>query len=132
MKTHALLALAALAFTGCTQTGTPNEASGQEGSGVEYSSPNFTLAQAAQVTDVRTTIAEDGSSLKVVFGLRNSTTRQQYAKYTVVWLDENGAPVPGAIEIARQVTLPVGTKNFSAVATSPRAKKFRIIVSENL
>ncbi|MFM7208892.1 MAG: DUF1425 domain-containing protein [Verrucomicrobiota bacterium] len=131
MKTQALLALAAFTLSACTQRGTPNEASGQEGvPGFEYSSPNATLAQAAQPVDVRTSIAEDGSSLKVIFSLRNSTTRQHYAKYTVVWLDGDGAPLPGAIEVARQVTLPVGVSNFSAVATSPRAKKFRIIISE--
>lgn len=133
MKTPIALALAALTLTGCTQRGTPNEVSAQEGvPGFEYNSPNMTLAQAAQPVDVKSVIAEDGSSLKVIFSLRNTTTRLQYAKYTVVWLDENGAPLPGVIEVARQVTLPVGTSNFSAVATSPRAKKYRIIISETL
>ena len=131
MKTQILPALAAFTLIACTQPGTPNEASGQEGvPGFEYSSPNSTLAEAAQPVDVRTAIAEDGSSLKVIFSLRNTTRNQQYAKYTGVWLDAEGAPLPGVIEVARQVTLPVGTTNFSAVATSPRAKKYRIIISE--
>ena len=84
----------------------------------------------AEVVSVNSTIAEDGSSLKLVITVRNNSNEQQYAKYTITWLDDAGAPVTGAVEITRQITLPTGRTTFAAVATSPRAKKYKLLISE--
>jgi uncharacterized protein YcfL len=123
-------ALTAALLAGCSTSTTSNEVHGSEGGSYEYIAANSTLSRVAEVLSVNSTIAEDGSSLKLVVTVRNNSNAQQYAKYTVTWLDESGAPVAGALEVTRQVTLPTGRSTFSAVATSPRAKKYKLLLSE--
>lgn len=122
--------LAATLLVGCSTSTTSNEVHGTEAGSYEYIAANSTLSHVAEVVSVTPTVAEDGSSLKLVVTVRNNSNSQQYAKYTITWLDEAGAPVPGAIEIARQITLPTGRTTFSAVATSPRARKYKLLLSE--
>jgi uncharacterized protein YcfL len=129
MKRLLLPALAAL-LAGCSTSTTSNEVHGAEGGSYDYIAANSTLARVAEVLSVNSTIAEDGSSLKLVITIRNNSNEQQYAKYTVTWLDDDGAPVAGAVEVTRQITLPTGRTTFSAVATSPRAKKYKLLISE--
>lgn len=123
-------ALTAALLVGCSTATTSNEVHGSEGGNYEYIAANSTLSRVAEILSINSTIAEDGSSLKLVVTIRNNSNEQQYAKYTVTWLDEAGAPVAGALEITRQVTLPTGRSTFSAVATSPRAKKYKLLISE--
>lgn len=122
--------LAAILMAGCYTKTTSNEIHGSEGGSYEYIAANSTLAHVAEVLSVNSTIAEDGSSLKLVITMRNNSNERQFAKYTVTWLDDSGAPVPGASEITRQITLPTGRTTFAAVATSPRAKKYKLLISE--
>jgi len=122
--------LAAALLVGCSTSTTSNEVHGNEGGSYEYIAAHSTLARVAEVVSVSPTTAEDGSSLKLVITLRNNSNSQQYAKYTITWLDEAGAPVAGALEVARQITLPTGRTIFSAVATSPRARKYKLLISE--
>jgi uncharacterized protein YcfL len=129
MNKSIITALAAL-LAGCSTSTTSNEIHGAEGGNYEYIAANSTLARVAEVLSVNSTIAEDGSSLKLVITIRNNSNVQQYAKYTVSWLDDAGAPIAGALEVTRQVTLPTGRSMFSAVATSPRAKKYKLLISE--
>ncbi len=122
--------LAAALLVGCSTSTTSNEVHGNEGGSYEYIAAHSTLARVAEVVSVSPTTAEDGSSLKLVITLSNNSNSQQYAKYTITWLDEAGAPVAGALEVARQITLPTGRTTFSAVATSPRARKYKLLISE--
>ena len=96
MKKSVLPALAAALLVGCSTSTTSNEIHGAEGGSYEYIAANSTLSRVAEVLSVDSTIAEDGSSLKLVITIRNNSNEQQYAKYTVTWLDEAGAPVAGA------------------------------------
>jgi uncharacterized protein YcfL len=130
MNKSILPALAAALLAGCSTSTTTNVIHGAEGGSYEYIAANSTLARVAEVLSVNSTIAEDGSSLKLVITVRNNSNEQQYAKYTVTWLDDAGAPVAGALEVTRQVTLPSGQSTFFAVATSPRAKKYKLLISE--
>lgn len=130
MKSSITPILTAALLVGCSTSTTSNEVHGNEGGSYEYIAAHSTLARVAEVVSVNSAIAEDGSSLKLVVTLRNNSNSQQYAKYTITWLDESGAPVPGALEIARQITLPTGRTTFSAVATSPRARKYKLLISE--
>ncbi len=130
MKNTLIPALAAALLVGCSTSTTSNEVHGTEGGSYEYVAANNTLSRVAEIVSVNPTIAEDGSSLKLVVTVRNNTNQQQYAKYTVTWLDEAGAPAAAAMEITRQTTLPTGRTTFAAVATSPRAKKYKLLISE--
>lgn len=127
---NSLPALLAALLVGCSTSTTSNEVHGSEGGNYEYIAANSTLSHVAEVLSVNSTVAEDGSSLKLVITMRNNSNEQQYAKYMVTWLDDAGAPVAGAAEVTRQITLPTGRTTFSAVATSPRAKKYKILISE--
>ena len=130
MNKSLIPALAAALLVGCSTSTTSNEVHGAEGGSYEYIAANSTLSRVAEVVSVNSTIAEDGSSLKLVITVRNNSNEQQYAKYTITWLDDAGAPVTGAVEITRQITLPTGQTTFAAVATSPRAKKYKLLISE--
>ena len=125
-----LPARAAALLVGCSTSTTSNEIHGSEGGSYEYIAANSTLSRVAEVLSVDSTIAEDGSSLKLVITIRNNSNEQQYAKYTVTWLDDAGAPVAGAVAVTRQITLPTGRTSFATVATSPRAKKYKLLISE--
>lgn len=130
LKSSLIPALTAALLVGCSTSTTSNEVHGAEGGSYEYIAANSTLARVAEVQSVNSTIAEDGSSLKLVVTIRNNSNEQQYAKYAVTWLDDDGAPVQGATTITRQITLPTGRTTFAVVATSPRAKKYKLLISE--
>ena len=61
----------------------------------------------------------------------NATRTAQPLNYRVEWLDKEGFPIQGAVVVARTITVPaLGYETAVAVATHPKARKFRIELTE--
>lgn len=92
---------------------------------------NPTFADSARPTEIKVGVAEDGASTKISLLLANATRTAQPLNYRVEWLDKEGFPIPGAVVVARTITVPaLGYETAVAVATHPKARKFRIELTE--
>jgi uncharacterized protein YcfL len=92
---------------------------------------NPTLADSARPTEVKLGTAEDGVSTKVSVLLANATRSAQQINWRVEWLDKEGFPLQGQVVVARAATVPaLGYQTIVAVATSPKAAKFRLQLTE--
>jgi len=92
---------------------------------------NRLLADSARPTELKRGVAEDGQSLKITLLLANATGDAQRLNYRVEWLDKDGAPIQGALPVARAATVPaLGYTSLTAVATHPKAAGFRISLTE--
>lgn len=92
---------------------------------------NPTFADSARPTELKTGVAEDGASTKVSLLLANATRAAQPLNWRIEWLDKDGFPIQGGVVVARTLTVPaLGYASVVAVATSPKAVKFRIQLTE--
>ena len=131
-----LLALVAAALcAGCASSSdvATQLVSSDEQPGFLIVASNRRLADSARPTELRRGVAEDGQSLKVTLLLANTTADAQRLNYRVEWLDKDGAPIQGALPVARAATVPaLGYASLTAVATHPKAAGFRIWLTEPL
>lgn len=92
---------------------------------------NARFADSARPTEIKRGLAEDGQSLKITLLLANATSEAQRLNTRVEWLDKDGAPIQGALPVARAATVPaLGYASITAVATHPKAASFRISLTE--
>ncbi len=126
-----LLSLLSL-LLGCSNPDLSNEITpAQNASGFVYDSPNPMLNLAFEPVSLVNGRTEDGSFLKFTLTIRCISSRRSSFNYSVIWTDDSGAAVPGAAKISRVVTLNSGEHaTLSAVSTSPRATRYRILLSE--
>lgn len=129
-----LLALLAAALcAACTSSSNvaTQIVSGDEPSGFIVVATNPRLADGARPTELKRGVAEDGQSLKITLLLANATNEATRLNYRVEWLDKDGAPIQGALPVARAATVPaLGYASVTAVATHPKAAGFRISLTE--
>ncbi len=92
---------------------------------------NPTFADSARPTEVKVGVAEDGTSTKVSLLLANATRTAQPLNWSIEWLDKDGFPIQGNVVVARTITVPaLGYETVVAVATSPKAVKYRFQLTE--
>jgi uncharacterized protein YcfL len=127
------LSLALLVLlVGCANPDLSNEITpAQNSTGFVYDSPNVLLSRSFEPVSLVNGRTEDGSFLKFTLVMRNIASRRESFNYSVIWTDDSGAAVPGAVKVSRTVSLNSGeTTTLSAISTSPRATRYRIILSE--
>jgi uncharacterized protein YcfL len=127
------LSLALLGLlVGCSNPDLCNEiAPAQNAAGFVYDSPNVLLSRSFEPVSLVNGRTEDGAFLKFTLVIRNVASRRESCNYSVIWTDDSGAAGPGAVKVSRTVTLNSGeTITLAAVSTSPRASRYRIILSE--
>lgn len=117
---------------GCANPELSNEITpAQNSAGFVYDAPNVLLSRSFEPVSLVNGRTEDGSFVKFTLNIRNVASRRESFNYSVIWTDDSGAAVPGAIKVGRAVTLNSGENiTLSAVSTSPRATRYRIILSE--
>lgn len=128
-----LLALAAACLAGCASSShvATQVVSSDEPPGFLVVATNPRFADSARPTEVKRGLAEDGQSLKITLLLANATNEAQRLNVRVEWLDKDGAPIQGALPVARAATVPaLGYASQVAVATHPKAVGFRISLTE--
>jgi uncharacterized protein YcfL len=128
-----LLALTAAFCAGCASSShvATQIVGSEEAPGFLVVATNTRFADSARPTELKRGVAEDGSSLKITLLIANATNEAQRLNYRVEWLDKDGAPIQGALPVARAATVPaLGYTNVSAVATHPKAASFRISLTE--
>jgi uncharacterized protein YcfL len=129
-----LLALLAAALcAACTSTSdvATQIVASDEAPGFLVVATNRIFADSARPTELKRGVAEDGQSLKITLLLANATPDAQRLNYRVEWLDKDGAPIQGALPVARAATVPaLGYASLTAVATHPKAASFRITLTE--
>lgn len=128
-----LACLAAALVAGCATSS--NQATqivaSDEAPGFLVVATNPTFADSARPTEIKVGVAEDGASTKISLLLANATRTAQPLNYRVEWLDKEGFPIQGAVVVARTITVPaLGYETAVAVATHPKARKFRIELTE--
>ncbi len=127
----ALLAAALLAGCATSSNQATQIVSSDEAPGFLIVATNPDFADSARPTEVKVGVAEDGASTKISLLLANATRTAQPLNYRVEWLDQEGFPIQGAVVVARTITVPaLGYETAVAVATHPKAKKFRIELTE--
>ena len=133
MNLRSIVPALAVLLAGCassTQQAT-QIVSSDEAPGFIVVATNPEFADSAKPTEVKVGTAEDGVSRKVSVLLANATKTAQPLNWRVEWLDAEGFPIQGQIVVARTVTVPaLGYQTIVAVATSPKATKFRIQLTE--
>lgn len=127
----ALLAAALLAGCASSTNQATQVVSTDDAPGFLVVATNPTFADSARPTELKVGVAEDGVSTKVSLLLANATRTAQPLNWRIEWLDKDGFPIQGAVVVARTVTVPaLGYETIVAVATSPKAAKFRIELTE--
>ena len=127
----ALLAAALLAGCASSTNQATQVVSSDDAPGFLVVATNPTFADSARPTELKVGVAEDGVSTKVSLLLANATRTAQPLNWRIEWLDKDGFPIQGAVVVARTVTVPaLGYETIVAVATSPKAAKFRIELTE--
>jgi uncharacterized protein YcfL len=127
----ALLAAGLLAGCATSSHQATQIVSSDEPPGFLVVATNPAFADSARPTEVKLGKAEDGVSAKVSLLLANATRSAQSLNWRVEWLDAEGFPIQGQAVVARTVTVPaLGYQTVVAVATSPKAAKFRIQLTE--
>ena len=127
----ALLAAALLAGCASSTNQATQVVSTDDAPGFLVVATNPTFADSARPTELKVGVAEDGVSTKVSLLLANATRTAQPLNWRIEWLDKDGFPIQGAVVVARTVTVPaLGYESIVAVATSPKAAKFRIELTE--
>lgn len=127
----ALLAAALLAGCASSTNQATQVVSTDDAPGFLVVATNPTFADSARPTELKVGVAEDGVSTKISLLLANATRTAQPLNWRVEWLDKEGFPIQGAVVVARTVTVPaLGYETIVAVATSPKAAKFRIELTE--
>jgi uncharacterized protein YcfL len=131
MKNYLPMALVCV-LVGCSNPDVTNEiAPALNAAGFVYDSPNVLLSRSFEPVSLVNGRTEDGAFIKFTLNIRNVSSRRESFNYSVIWSDDSGAAVPGAAKVSRTVTLNVGEQTtISAVSTSPRATRYRIILSE--
>lgn len=128
-----LALLAAALIAGCTSSSdvATQIVASDEPPGFLVVATNPRFADSARPTEIKRGVAEDGQSLKVTLLLANATNDAQRLNTRVEWLDKDGAPIQGALPVARAATVPaLGYTSVTAVATHPKAAGFRIWLTE--
>jgi uncharacterized protein YcfL len=128
-----LAALAAALLAGCATSSdvATQIVASDEPPGFLVVATNPRFADAARPTELKRGVAEDGQSLKITLLLANATNAAERLNYRVEWLDKDGAPIQGALPVARAATVPaLGYTSITAVATHPKAAGFRISLTE--
>jgi len=127
----ALLAAGVLAGCATSSHQATQVVSSDEPPGFLIVATNPDFADSARPTELRLGKAEDGVSTKVSLLLANATRTAQPLNWRVEWLDAEGFPIQGQAVVARSATVPaLGYHTVVAVATSPKAVKFRIQLTE--